>query len=353
MNSNRTNAGTKCRLWVAMSMATLAAAACHRETPATGDAASAPSPPATRDSAPPAHVTLRTQTVKSDPCAWLDRATAEQALGEKLAGDPIRVWSTENPHPAAHGEACLYRIQGARPGLDAISLQVMADERGVLRETMHGMQVHEPGLVATATSSSARTGWDFVAAVPGGMSTWIDGRFTILAGAPGQDERTIKLVNAVLGRTADLPFTSHDADPAAPPKGKDPCALVTAEEASKELGPLSAGPFRSVTDSALAHGAGGSCTYYLGRHRAVVLTPTWDGATQLFQLLGVTQELSHSVGMAAKHASDEGDWDAMGAAPGGALDVRKGERMLELQYSGAGLSRAQAIAFLNHGFAKL
>jgi hypothetical protein len=349
MSFIRTIGAAKHGLLFAMSMAMFVTAACHRETPAPHDAENAPPAPAT---ASRNQVSVLAQTVKEDPCAWLDRAAAEQALGETLASDPVRVWSTDNHHPAARGEACLYKIQGASPGVDAIAVQVMADEPGVLRETMKGMQVREPGLAATQTSSGS-TDWDFVAAVPGGLSAWIAGRFTVMVGAPGQDERVTKLVGAVLAHAKDLPFTSHDADPAVLPRGKDPCSLITAAEASADLGAIQAGPFRSATSSALAHGAGGSCTYYLGKLLAVVLTPTWDGGGQLFQLLGVTQQLSQSVGTAAKHAFDEGQWDAMTSAPGGALDVLKGERSLDLQYSGAGLSRAQAIAFLNHAFSRL
>jgi hypothetical protein len=151
-------------------------------------------------------------------------------------------------------------------------------------------------------------------------------------------EKLAALAAAVRDRIPDQPFAYPAAQPAAPEGGprRDPCSLVTAQEAEAVLGKLVAPPYRSHEATPLADPGGKSCTYLTAGHHALLLTPTWEYG-------GMTVEAISSVGGivgivmpgADETGADtlDGDWEEAGRdRTTGQLYFLKGERLLEVGY---------------------
>ena len=277
----------------------------------------------------------KVQTSKA-PCDWISRAAAEKAMGEPLTADPVRVRSAENAVPQADGDGCLYQLKSTSAFSEGkVAIEVDPDEAGAMQAGFAGV----PDIEATFKSKESHGDsvvdgrWDFESGLPGGVTMLRKGRIAIQVFAFGSANQGKALASAILDSIPDLPFTNDPADPAASSEDPDPCALITRAEAEKELGPLAMAPFRSRENSAIAHGNGSSCVYYTGKHRALVVTPTYrDGQMKYKMMAGVGGMVSTVLGGAKAPDTLDGPWDQISTGATGALTMLKGDKMIEMQY---------------------
>ena len=320
-----------------------AAAACTErdaERPLTGDA-----PPAMR-----ALASIPTQLVGQDPCAWVTAADAGRLLGP-LAGPPVRVESAERTNAAADGSACLYQLSRPSGELSyAVAVEVVVDGALTL-QTGLGATLPSVGedLVATTgpAGSNGNGFWDWVGGYPG-LLGFRRGHIAILmaeSGSMSARHRLDSLAAMIVARIPDIPFTQAAADPAIEGSAPDPCGLVAAEEVEAVLGPLPVPPFRARESSALVRGNGASCTYYLGDHRVLTLTPTWDGGVLAFQLATGSIALA-ATALVNEDATDtlQGSWDQMATGLDGDIYLVKGDRMLTISHRLAAIAPAAVTA---------
>jgi hypothetical protein len=89
-------------------------------------------------------------------------------------------------------------------------------------------------------------------------------------------DTVVAIASRVRDRIPDGPIAHPAADRSQPPSGRDPCGVLTREEAEPELGKLLLAPFRTREGTPLADPAGRSCGYLTAGHRVLVLTPEWE-----------------------------------------------------------------------------
>ena len=275
---------------------------CGRSPPA---AAPTPAMPA---SATPSGV-VQTQTVPPSPCAWLLQSDAEKAVGGALLRAPQRVLSVDDPRPSEEGEACLYELPATGTVKNTAVIRLIPDESGAMQAAFGAM--------------------------PGGLTALRQGRIAVQMTTSGSmTNQGLALATAMLGRIADLPFALNPEDAAVAPRGADPCRLITLAEAESVMGHLTVAPYRSRKATALAFGSGASCSYFSGRHRALVVTPKESHSAQLFGMLaGVDVKIARQLKTQATTAAPAGDWDQMTIGPDGTLHVLKGDKMLSVQFN--------------------
>jgi hypothetical protein len=103
-------------------------------------------------------------------------------------------------------------------------------------------------------------------------------------------------------------------------------------------------PFRSRENSAIAHGNGSSCSYYTGKHRALVVTPSYsDGAMKYKMMAGVGNMVSSVLGGAKAPDTLEGPWDQISTGTTGALTFLNGDKMVEMQYKSSPADYVHAV----------
>jgi hypothetical protein len=285
---------------------------------------------------PPAHPTgiPTTQTVPSNPCAWLPQPVAEKIMGETLARAPLRVFSAENSRPSDMGDACLYEPGSASDAPKAVIIQLIADESGAMQTAFAGMGNVEKEFRGTSADLNAASAWDYVGAMPGGLIALRRGRVAVqMTASASMSDKGFALATAMLQHMLDIPFASGSGDAAVPAQGPDPCRLVTRAEAEALLGSLIVAPYRSRKSTALAYGSGGSCSYFTGQHRALVVTPKESHGAQLFSMLGGSEAkvggLLHTPNATRAPA---GDWDRMSIGIDGTLHALKNDKMLSVQF---------------------
>jgi hypothetical protein len=268
-------------------------------------------------------------------------------MGESLTVAPVRVRSAENAVPQADGDGCLYQLKSTSSFSEAkVAVEVAPDDPGTMQAGFAGV----PDIEATFKSKESHGDsvidgrWDFESGLPGGVTMLRKGRITIQVFAFGKSSQGKALANAILDSIPDLPFTNDPADPSAKSEDPDPCALITRAEAEKELGPLTMAPFRSRENSAIAHGNGSSCTYYTGKHRALVVTPTFSGGETKYKMMaGVGSMVSSVLGGAKAPDTLDGPWDQISTGATGALTLLKGDKMVEMQYKSSPVDYVHAV----------
>jgi hypothetical protein len=118
--------------------------------------------------------------------------------------------------------------------------------------------------------------------------------------------------------------------------GRDPCSLLTAQEAEAVLGRLVVPPYRSHERTPLAERGGRSCAYYTAGHHALVLTPVWDyagGGVEAIHTAGGLLSTLVPGGTDAVADTLDGDWDEVGTdRTTGELYFLMGDRLLALDY---------------------
>ncbi len=298
----------------------------------------------------------KTQLVKS-PCDWISRADAEKAMGESLTVAPVRARSAENAIPQADGDACLYQLKSTSAFSEGkVALEVTADDPGTIQSgfgsapmidsTFKGKESHGDSMV------NGR--WDYESNLPGGIAMERAGRIVIQVFAFGKSDQGKALANAVIDHIADLPFVNDSADLAVPSEDPDPCSLVTRAEAEAVLGPLMMAPFRSRESSALAYGSGASCTYYTGKHRALVITPTYRGGAARYRMMAGVGNMAGSVLGGAKAPDTlDGPWDQISTSATGVLVLMKGDKNVDIEFQSSNVDYAHAIKVARVAAAKL
>ena len=175
--------------------------------------------------------------------------------------------------------------------------------------------------------------WDYVSGVPGGLTMARQGRITVQIFAWGEMEKGMALASAIIDKVPDLPFAENAADPAAESQDPNPCSLITQQEAEAVIGPLKMPPYRSRESSSLAHGNGSSCSYFTGKHRVLVVTPTYSGGAVQFKMMsGMGNLMSGVTGQAKAPDTLRGKWDQITTSGIGALVFLKGDTMVEMQF---------------------
>jgi hypothetical protein len=298
----------------------------------------------------------KVQTNKA-PCDWISRADAEKAMGEPIIADPVRVRSAENPVPQSDGDGCMYQLKSTSALSEGkVAIEVVADEAGAMQAGFSGV----PDIEAVFKSKESHGDsvvdgrWDFESGLPGGVAMLRKGRIAIQVFAFGKSDQGKALAGAVLDGIPDLPFTNDMADPGAKSEDPNPCSLITRAEAEAELGPLTIAPFRSRENSAIAHGNGSSCAYYTGKHRALVVTPTYsDGAMKYKMMSGVGSMVSSVLGGAKAPDTLDGPWDQISTGTTGALTLLKGDKMVEMQYKSSTADYEHAVKLARAAATKL
>ena len=299
---------------------------CNRAEKSSGDKSAV----ATQSASVPTVQTIRA------PCEWISRADAEKALGEPLIGDPVRVRTADNTLPQADGDACLYEMKSTS-GITKrlVGIELAVDDAGAIQTGFSGV----PDLRAEFKDKESKGDslidgrWDYVSGVPGGLTMARQGRITVQIFAWGEMEKGMALASAIIDKIPDLPFAENAADPAAESQDPNPCSLITQQEAEAVIGPLKMPPYRSRESSSLAHGNGSSCSYFTGKHRVLVVTPTYSGGAMQFKMMsGMGNLMSGVTGQAKAPDTLRGKWDQITTSGVGALVFLKGDTMVEMQF---------------------
>lgn len=329
---------------------------------------------------PSSRAAVRTAAAPDDPCAWISASAVAEVVGP-LDGAPARVRSAEQPRPDVGGAACLYRLAAQpRAGTGEVVVQVMLDGAAqfetvggaVGRRLAREAAVGPPG-GGTAALSPVRdtaSGWDYEGGLP---LTYVGrlGHVGVIVAARTLElprQKLAALAARVRDRVPDRPFAAPanadlaavkaaagDTEPEPPPAGPDPCGLLTREEAEAVLGKLTVAPYRSNSATALADPSGQGCTYFTGRHRALVLEPAWRGGRTRFGMAkSIGAAVSSGLGPDGGTTAGGGSWeDALSSAMTGNLYFLKGDRMLQMVYltsstdvAGAGRLARTAVARL-------
>jgi hypothetical protein len=360
-----------------LTLATLGLAGCNRPADAaakTGSDAGSSSGPG------PAATAVRTATSPSSACGWIPAAEVAEIVGP-LAGPPKPV---ENGclYPVPMDTATARRREAAKKlGELARQLQkqlgppedtlpnIPPPETAVIVDVAVGQSVMERGL--TAGFNLVASGLDDPAArqrsaadtaspplpqqPPEGWDRFLP-KFSVLApelalgvGHLGvrivvqtpvvSGEQALALANRIVSRIPDLPFRSEvprRKGRPAPGADRDPCSLLTAPEAEGVLGKLVVPPYRAQGGSYFAHEEGGSCAYFTHKHRALVLTPTWEyggmEAEAISGVGGLIGQIAPSLLESPADTLDE-EWEEVGAdATTGELYFLQGERLLKVGY---------------------
>lgn len=311
----------------------------------------------------------KSATIPASPCDWITASEVEAVVG-KLNGTPrVERGGCFYPLPidsitiARRAKADELRAALERRGLKSDLPPEPEDTGGVFIQVTVGSGPEERvGELAFGTMGSwvgddslfasrqAGDGWDYRRALPGKpnfmgragtVSVYLEG------GTHGMEDSVLAaLATRVRDRIPDLPFVDPNQSSEVP-GGRDPCSVLSREEAEAVLGKLVVAPYRVDEDGALADAGGASCAYYTGKHRALVVTPHFaGGADALRGVRGGGAGLG-AVGIVDREAEGadtlEGPWDEVAIGVDGELAMRKGDRMLEIAYLTSSTDMAGAI----------
>jgi hypothetical protein len=159
-------------------------------------------------------------------------------------------------------------------------------------------------------------------------------------------DTVIAIASRVRDRIPDGPIAHPAAEPSQRPlPGRDPCSVLTREEAEAVLGKLVVAPLRTRERTPLADPAGKSCAYLTPGHRALVLTPTWEyGHIDLKaarMVGGIVRQVADLPGIEGDTL--EGPWDDAVVDLEGELLLRKGGRALGIRYQVSSTDASGAI----------
>ena len=312
----------------------------------------------------------KTATIPASPCDWITASEVEAVVGSLSGAPRAERGGCFYPLPvdsitiARRARADSMRVALERRGLKSdwpaepedsggvfvqVSVGRGADERvAELAFGTMGSWVGDDSLFAIPEPGD---GWDYRRALPGKpnfmgragtVAVYIEG------GTHGMEDSTLAtLAVRVRDRVPDLPFVDPDASNSAARQGaRDPCSVLSREEAEAVLGKLVVAPFRVREGRALADPGGESCAYYTGRHRALVVTPFFVGAEDEMRFVRGRGGLG-AVGIVDRVAEGadtlEGPWDAVAIGVEGELAMIKGNRLLKIAYLTSSTDLAGAI----------
>ena len=308
----------------------------------------------------------KTATVPASPCDWIPASAVEAVVG-RLNGTPrAERGGCFYPLPvdsitiARRARADSMRAALERAGMKSDWPAAPEDTGGVFIHVTVGTDAEErPAELAFATMGSwvgedslfatewPGDGWDYGRALPG-RPNFMGRAGTVMVDVEGgthgmEDSILTALATRVRDRIPDLPFVDPGGTrPVAP--GRDPCTVLSREEAEAVLGRLVVAPYRVAKGSALANPGGDSCAYYTGKHRALVLTPH-RGVDEMRSVRagGGLRAAGIRDGQAEGADTLEGPWDEVAIGIDGQLVMLKGERMVEIAYLTSSTDLAGAI----------
>jgi hypothetical protein len=236
------------------------------------------------------------------------------------------------------------------------------DERAIelYHPTRAGLYVEATVDVAGERSDSAPPGWD---------ETRLSRTGAVFHGRAGHVRVFLRLqklsipgdtVMAIASRVRDRIPDGPIAHPAADrsgrqPPSRDPCSLLTRDEAEPVLGKLVAEPLRSHEGTPLADPSGKSCAYLTAGHRALVLTPTWEygrvDVNAVRMVGGLVRQVADLPGIEGDTL--EGPWDEAIVDMEGQLLLRKGADALAIGYRASSTDASGAIGLAKRALERL
>ena len=318
--------------------------------------------------AEPGALPEKSATIPASPCDWIPASEVEAVVG-KLNGPPrVERGGCFYPLPvdsitiARRAKADDMRAALERMGMKSDLPPEPEDTGGVFIQVSVGSGPEERAAeLAFGTMGSwvgddslfatqqAGDGWDYRRALPGKPNFM--GRagtvfIVIEGGTHGMEDAVLAtLATRVRDRVPDLPFVDPNASSQVPP-GRDPCSVLSREEAEAVLGKLVVAPYRVRKGGALAHPGGQACAYYTGKHRALVLMPHFVSIADEMRFVRGRGGLG-AVGIVDREAEGadtlEGPWDEVAIGIDGQLAMLKGNRMLEIAYLTSSTDIAGAI----------
>lgn len=275
------------------------------------------------DAAPASTTTVNAGIAEdTDPCALVSGAETESYLGP-LRHPPYRVDGDGNA--AADGHACRYEGQTGRR---IIIEPTFTDARLAMKMMALGSQIASSVIKTDTGQADTLEGhWDEVRLMPGQHFIARRGETMVDVDVDGTHARTVgagKLADIALGRMAKplsydgVAAARNAPGPLVPPR--NPCTLVSRDEAVAILGPLDGDP---VATSA------GECTYTLAQKRLlagqhVALTVVWrngfaslsDAKSTMGAVMGQFDPLmahgTSQTGVKTEHQSEQSPDDQMG-----------------------------------------
>ncbi|MGE5927065.1 MAG: hypothetical protein ACM357_06915, partial [Gemmatimonadota bacterium] len=212
------------------------------------------------------------------------------------------------------------------------------------------VDVRGDGMAAEARPEGTPPGWDEIGA---------SSRGAVFHGRAGHVRVSVKVQQVELPRDTVVAIADRVRDripegpmmhPAADRSGRaapgrDPCSVLTRDEAEAVLGRLVADPFRAHERTPLADPSGKSCAYLAAGHRVLVLTPVWNyGGIELSaarMVGGMVRQVAELPGIEGDTL--EGAWDEAVVDLTGELLLRKGGRVLGVRYLMSSTGAAGAI----------
>jgi len=200
-----------------------------------------------------------------------------------------------------------------------------------------------PHTISRDSLRKVLNGWDWPA-THGGRIGHI--RITVSTLASDLDlprEKLDTIAVRVRDRIPDRPFAMVGYSP---DEERDPCALITRQEAESVLGPLLIPPYRTGGDGPLAYATGPNCGYYTAGHHVVIVTPHWRrGKAEVAANSAIGGLISSVSGSTEGQSADtlEGPWDQAAMSLDGRLMLLKGDRALEIAYRGSSTNESGAL----------
>jgi hypothetical protein len=189
----------------------------------------------------------------------------------------------------------------------------------------------------------ALNGWDWPA-THGGRLGHIRVTITTLASDLDLPRDKLDTITVrVRDRIADRPFPMVGYSPS---ETRDPCSLITRQEAESVLGPLLIAPYRTGGDGPFAYATGPNCGYFTAGHHVVIVTPHWHGGKrEVAANNGIGGLIASVSGDHAGQSADtlEGPWDQATMSLDGRLVLLKGDRALEIAYRGSSTDEIGAL----------
>jgi hypothetical protein len=145
-------------------------------------------------------------------------------------------------------------------------------------------------------------------------------------------------------------------------KTGDPCSLLDTAEVSAAIGPLAVPPYRGKWKP---DARASSCRYDTKDHRRIVLDVTWSGGGTAMRMVhmgrGLTDQVLHKgetkTGTTILQTGDTltGDWDeiALMAMNCCIYEARRGDQLIEMDFTGTRLTPAAAGTLLNSAIKRL
>ena len=296
-----------------------------------------------------------------DPCGWITRDEAAAVLGP-VQPTTQRVTNVGNLDPDPKGTACLYQLAPKSSGASGARIIVAVDPTGNVAAEGAAKIVNArvakdaPGTLEMDTAKAAG-GWD--------ASVWnIDvyharlGSLAVEVGTPDwaiakvDREKVERLAALVRDKVPDKPFAAprHSGS-----SDGDACSLITRQEIEQIVGAqLPRAPFHSLDGDPLADEYGSSCSYWLGRHRALTISAAWSDGAQLFKATTMMGNIvDQRLGLTGESADTlDGNWDQVASAAG-ALVFLKGDKMLSVSHVRAAITTAAAVRVAATAMARL